>query len=816
MPLNDYDPIFQAAGQEWNVDPSLLKAMAAQESSGRPGAVSKKGATGVMQVMPGTGQDMGMTDPTDPAQSIFAGAKYMSQLLDKYQDPAKALAAYNAGPGRVDDALSGKSPLPQETTAYVPKVAAYYRQFSQPGAPPAAPASATESPADFLARTAGAPKQEDPAAFLARTGGKGVEAPPPPQPSIDPITGFPLDGKGVPVPGAPTVLAGADQGTLSPGSAPAASRIGSAALEGAAAGFGSSPLGMSAQTEDALTKAGVFSGPNEYNPLKAINHAVIAPAAAVGDLILRGGNALVGAYQRGIAQTGEEIGQPQLGRDLAALPEAFPTGDFSGGTVMPHGAATTPAGPTVPRFVQEYYGEGTAANPLAAAPHPAIPAFIPPENSFLPPRPVEAPAFVPPGTDNPLMAARDAIPTPSTTPIPQSVGAAASRDTSHPSVIEMTPAQEQAYRATAEGQKLLEPQQPGIADRTGYVPGVSPNAAEIEQNVNTARELKALNVTAPGVSEEAKSIAALNNDARQIYHQKTIGSPVDIMNAVDARKAQLDQDYPAAFQGAKAADVSPVVDAIQSTLDDARGKQNTQLNKYIQPLMDRLVNEDGTPKITDPEELYGFREDLNRMRSKASQAGDPNLSHVSGELGDIIDATDGAIEKAAPGYRQYMDNYANASRKIDEMQVLQDHEPKLYDAQNRMTYNKVQTMMRQIVDARSGSGINPYKSISDDTMGRLWNLRDDLRRSASAQELARTAGSDTVQNAWDTAKDLGKLGATGIAHGVANVISPGFGSMGLSIARNALSPIFSARDARRQTARGMELLHPRSQNPLLP
>lgn len=261
------------------------------------------------------------------------------------------------------------------------------------------------------------------------------------------------------------------------------------------------------------------------------------------------------------------------------------------------------------------------------------------------------------------------------------------------------------------------------------------------------------------------------------------------------------------------------VSAIQDAFDDPRGKQNSQLNGYVKPLLDRLINEDGTAKITNPEELYGFREDLNRMRSKASQAGDPNLSHVSGELGDIIAATDQAIEKAAPGYRQYMDNYAEASRKIDEMQVLQGHEKGLYDAQNRITYNKVQTMMRNIVDSRQAKGLNPYKSISDAMMEKLWALRDDLRRSASAQELARTPGSDTVQTAWDTAKDLGKLGGTAALHGVANAVSPGWGSIVVRGAQNALAPIFSARTARRQTARGMEILHPdpsQFRNPLSP
>ena len=433
-------------------------------------------------------------------------------------------------------------------------------------------------------------------------------------------------------------------------------------------------------------------------------------------------------------------------------------------------------------------------NPLLAVaePSPAVAprgsanqgAFAPPANGLLPPEAAPASA-------------------------PRSVGAAASRDLSDPGTWELTPAQTLAYRSTAEGQKLLERQPAGVPDATPYIEGVKPNEAEIEQTVNAARELKSLNITAPDVSQAAKNIAAANNEARITQHQATVGSDVDVMNAKAARDAQRQDDYPAAFANKGEADTAPVVAAVRGALDDPRGRQNTQLKAYVKPLLDRLVNSDGSMKITDPEELYGFREDLARMRSKASQVGEPNLQHVSGELGDIITAADGAIERAAPGYRAYMDNFANASRGIDQMEVLQKHEPRIYDAQNRITYGKVQTMMRQIVDARQARGLNPYKSISDDTMARLWALRDDLRRSATARELASAPGSDTAQNAFDAVKgaiagQAGTFGATligGLAGGP-------FGAGVAGFAKDVAGKMLSGRTARRQTARGMQMLNP--------
>jgi len=112
----------QAAG----VAPALVRAVVATESSFNPLATSVSGAAGLMQLMPATALELGVTDRYDPVQNVRAGATYLRSLLDRFQnDLPRALAAYNAGPGAVERG-HGVSPYPQ-TERYVARVLATYR-----------------------------------------------------------------------------------------------------------------------------------------------------------------------------------------------------------------------------------------------------------------------------------------------------------------------------------------------------------------------------------------------------------------------------------------------------------------------------------------------------------------------------------------------------------------------------------------------------------------------------------------------------------------------------------------------------------------
>jgi len=113
----------EAAAAKNGVDPALLRALVRQESGFDPAARSGAGAVGLTQLMPGTAASLGV-DPTDPAQALDGGARYLRQQLDRFGgDERKALAAYNAGPGAV--ARFGGVPPYTETQNYVQRVLGY-------------------------------------------------------------------------------------------------------------------------------------------------------------------------------------------------------------------------------------------------------------------------------------------------------------------------------------------------------------------------------------------------------------------------------------------------------------------------------------------------------------------------------------------------------------------------------------------------------------------------------------------------------------------------------------------------------------------
>ena len=133
MPPRFHDPIAKAA-LRWNVPMDLLAAQLYAESNFNPFARSPAGAQGIAQFMPGTARAYGLANPFDPERAIDAQARLMSDLLKRFGGkPALALAAYNAGPGRV--AACGCVPPYPETQGYVARILGLMSGAGQPLAP---------------------------------------------------------------------------------------------------------------------------------------------------------------------------------------------------------------------------------------------------------------------------------------------------------------------------------------------------------------------------------------------------------------------------------------------------------------------------------------------------------------------------------------------------------------------------------------------------------------------------------------------------------------------------------------------------------
>lgn len=132
---DSYDHLIKSAASRYQIDPHLVKAVIRAESNFDCLAVSKKGALGLMQLMPDTASDMEVADPFDPQDNINGGTRYLSKMLSLFAGNQRlALAAYNAGPGRVIGI--GQVPRIKETIHYIQKVQYYYQNY-QRNSPPA-------------------------------------------------------------------------------------------------------------------------------------------------------------------------------------------------------------------------------------------------------------------------------------------------------------------------------------------------------------------------------------------------------------------------------------------------------------------------------------------------------------------------------------------------------------------------------------------------------------------------------------------------------------------------------------------------------
>jgi hypothetical protein len=583
--------------------------------------------------------------------------------------------------------------------------------------------------------------------------------------------------------------------------APAA-KIANAAVEG----WRDTPSIMTPEGEDALNKLG------------PLFRQVINPGLKILNVPIAAGNALMQGFAEGANQV---TGDARVGRDVMAALNTLP---FIQAGKLPGPRAPVPEPPS-PRFVPERF----APDVSELDPRNAIKTLIQHDIEENPRIKIEGePERKPEGWGEPNQS-RAAPPLdefnrtepppapPAEPPDPGSVGAAASREGTPASEIGLTPAEEAAYRSTAEGEKLLEPQEPGFRDDKQYLPGEIVNEAEASQDVLIARELKSLRQQTPELDAKMTRDETHNRNIQTNAINNAIPGRVQIVAAEKARKAAMEAAEPEVFANATAADPLPIVKEIQDILNDPKNKENSQLRQYVKPLIERLQNPDGTPKITNPLQLWSWRQDVQHLTSGAAKAADPNLSRVSGMLGRVLDVTDDRIEAAAPGYQARLrDEYRTRSREIDAMEALNAERFKLYDSQNVPNYNAIQSLMRRIIDARQGNDpYEPFTHVTNETLGSLFNIRDSMRRSRAADRLAAPKGSPTAQNLGDALRGAGKMAlqtaAPAVGAGIGLAMFPGMPSVGSTIGIGAgamVNHLLSERGMRQRMTRGLELTNP--------
>jgi len=129
--IKKHDSIIRQASERFGVETSLIKAVIHAESGFDENATSKKGAKGLMQLMPKTAEQLDVENPYEPAENIYGGVQYLSNLLGRYNNMKLALAAYNAGPENVDK-YDGVPPFP-ETKTFIKRVLEFYDRYEKEG-----------------------------------------------------------------------------------------------------------------------------------------------------------------------------------------------------------------------------------------------------------------------------------------------------------------------------------------------------------------------------------------------------------------------------------------------------------------------------------------------------------------------------------------------------------------------------------------------------------------------------------------------------------------------------------------------------------
>lgn len=270
------------------------------------------------------------------------------------------------------------------------------------------------------------------------------------------------------------------------------------------------------------------------------------------------------------------------------------------------------------------------------------------------------------------------------------------------------------------------------------VPGSTPTLSQATGNAGLARLENLLRDTNPNAFQE---VAERNAAARAAAFADIAGDPASIA-ALQAQRSQASIPVlNSALKNARAADATAPI-LIDKILSGPRGGR-TAVKSALEQVRSKMFNADGTP-VTDAATLYhSARKEITDLLDKRAALSNPGAQQATRELMAIKRALDRDINRAAPGFKDYLTKYADASKPIDAQQFLQS--VNIADSNGVIQLGKVQTAIRNIEKLQKARGSNQAKSLTPEQMDVLYRIRDDLLR-ANRQNLGRSAGSNTRQN----------------------------------------------------------------------
>lgn len=387
------------------------------------------------------------------------------------------------------------------------------------------------------------------------------------------------------------------------------------------------------------------------------------------------------------------------------------------------------------------------------------------------------------GADEPPVTPADILRTvttsarsePATLFVPQSVGAAASREQTPLDMIEMTEREAAANRLQGETERLAAP--PRTNDTTLYIPKTRLTLAEATGDPRAAMD-QAYNRQQPEAMQSHTDLENKNAEEVAAYYADTAGSATELNRMDRARDALAKQNIQAVFgdphSSRAPANPTPTIDMMQGISDNPRQAERDSVVKIINDLTGKFYDAKGNLK-TDPYALYGIGEHINDLLRGVGNTETSSAARVlKRELTQIKESLYNDIERAAPGFARYRADYSRDSKAIDALKLLQDERLSLLNVNQRITPAKWFTFMRNIVEGRSDP-MDPASSLSEDQMDRLWDITDHLKRQTFI-DAGKPRGSWTsMMQEW------GGRFARAAAHLAVLPYAPAVGNLGIEM-----------------------------------